>query len=191
MAVAVGMAGSMRPRIRHPYGPRLTPRAPQTPFKHAEAPNDGPQHGFLRWAYFRYRFPSFPNHYIRRQMAIEAEKAKERSGVRTDLRQTFATGESGRARDKAAEQFGISGEQARKTLYVADNADLLDPADFADWDEKTRQPEAIKAPQILVIDLEATTMESGRLRAAGQAVYLRRWVGGVPPPDGSRGHRKR
>ena len=72
---------------------------------------------------------------IRRQMAIESEKAKERSGVRTDLRQTFATGESGRARDKAAEQFGISGEQARKTLYVADNANLLDPADFADWDE--------------------------------------------------------
>lgn len=72
---------------------------------------------------------------IRRQMAIESEKAKERSGVRTDLRQTFATGESGRARDKAAEQFGISGEQARKTLYVADNADLLDPADFSEWDE--------------------------------------------------------
>ncbi len=72
---------------------------------------------------------------IRRQMAIESEKAKERSGVRTDLRQTFATGESGRARDKAAEQFGISGEQARKTLYVADNSELLDPADFADWDE--------------------------------------------------------
>lgn len=70
---------------------------------------------------------------IRRQMAIEAEKAKERmesGGV-----QTFAQGTTGKARDKAAEQFGISGEQARKTLFVADNADLLDPADFADWDE--------------------------------------------------------
>lgn len=56
----------------------------------------------------------------------------KKSGV-----QTFANpiSNTGRARDKAAEQFGISGEQARKTLYVADNADLLDPADFADWDE--------------------------------------------------------
>ena len=37
-----------------------------------------------------------------------------------------------RSDEATAEQFGISGEQARKTLYVADNADLLDPAD---WDE--------------------------------------------------------
>ena len=69
---------------------------------------------------------------IRRQMAIESEKAKERMA---DPMQTFAEGQKGTARDKAAEQFGISGEQARKTLYVADNSDLLDPADFANWDE--------------------------------------------------------
>lgn len=69
---------------------------------------------------------------IRRQMEIEAAKAKERM---QDPMQTFAEGQKGTARDKAAEQFGISGEQARKTLYVADNADMLDPADFADWDE--------------------------------------------------------
>lgn len=69
---------------------------------------------------------------IRRQMEIEAAKAKERMQYPM---QTFAEGQKGTARDKAAEQFGISGEQARKTLYVADNADLLDPADFADWDE--------------------------------------------------------
>ena len=72
---------------------------------------------------------------IRRQMAIEAEKARERQGARTDIVQTFAEGSSGRARDKAAEQFGISGEQARKTLFVDDHRDMLDPADFADWDE--------------------------------------------------------
>lgn len=69
---------------------------------------------------------------LRRQMEIESEKAKERMA---DPMQTFAEGQKGTARDKAAEQFGISGEQARKTLYVADNADLLDPADFAEWDE--------------------------------------------------------
>lgn len=69
---------------------------------------------------------------IRRQMAIESEKAKERM---QDPMQTFAEGQTGTSRDKAAEQFGISGEQARKTLYVDDHRDLLDPADFANWDE--------------------------------------------------------
>ena len=69
---------------------------------------------------------------IRRQMALESEKAKERM---QDPMQTFAEGQTGTSRDKAAEQFGISGEQARKTLYVDDHRDLLDPADFAEWDE--------------------------------------------------------
>lgn len=69
---------------------------------------------------------------LRRKMALESEKAKERM---QDPMQTFAEGQTGTSRDKAAEQFGISGEQARKTLFVDDNRDLLDPADFADWDE--------------------------------------------------------
>lgn len=72
---------------------------------------------------------------IRRQMEIEAAKAKERQGGRTDIGETFPRGSSGRARDKAGEAFGISGKQAEKVLYVADNSDLLDPSDFADWDE--------------------------------------------------------
>ena len=70
---------------------------------------------------------------IRRQMDIEAAKAKER--MAEGGRGANISTPSGKSRDKAAEQFGISGEQARKTLYVADNADLLDPADFAEWDE--------------------------------------------------------
>lgn len=68
---------------------------------------------------------------IRRQMAIESEKAKERQ----TLGETFPEGSGGRARDKAGAAFGISGRQAEKVLFVSDNADLLDPADFADWDE--------------------------------------------------------
>lgn len=70
---------------------------------------------------------------IRRQMAIESERAKER--MSEGGRGANICTPSGKARDKAAEHFGISGEQARKTLFVADHADLLDPADFADWDE--------------------------------------------------------
>ena len=69
---------------------------------------------------------------IRRQMAIEQEKAK---GRMQDPMQTFAEGQTGTSRDKAAEQFGISGEQARKTLFVDEHRDLLEPTDFADWDE--------------------------------------------------------
>lgn len=69
---------------------------------------------------------------IRRQMELETAKAKERM---QDPMQTFAEGQKGTARDKAAEHFGISGEQARKTMFVDEHRDLLDPADFADWDE--------------------------------------------------------
>lgn len=69
---------------------------------------------------------------IRRQMELETAKAKERM---QDPMQTFAEGQKGTARDKAAEHFGISGEQARKTVFVDEHKDMLDPADFADWDE--------------------------------------------------------
>ena len=70
---------------------------------------------------------------IRRQMALESEKAKERmaDGGRGG---NFST-PSGKSRDKAAEQFGISGKQAEKVMFVDDHRDMLDPADFADWDE--------------------------------------------------------
>lgn len=70
---------------------------------------------------------------IRRQMAIEAEKAQTR--MSEGGRGGNISTPSGKARDKAGEAFGISGKQAEKVLYVADNADMLDPADFADWDE--------------------------------------------------------
>ena len=68
---------------------------------------------------------------LRRQMAIEAERARERQ----TLGETFPEGSGGRARDKAGAAFGISGRQAEKGLFVSDNADLLDPAEFANWDE--------------------------------------------------------
>lgn len=70
---------------------------------------------------------------IRRQMAIEAEKAQTR--MSEGGRGGNISTPSGKARDKAGEAFGISGKQAEKVLYVADNANLLSPDDFADWDE--------------------------------------------------------
>lgn len=70
---------------------------------------------------------------IRRQMAIEQEKARQRMLAGKPLgnvSQGF-----GRASDLAGAAFGISGKQAEKVVYVDDHRDLLDPADFADWDE--------------------------------------------------------
>ena len=70
--------------------------------------------------------------YIRRLLRIEQAKAKERmseggKGVEnsTPIRADKAT----------AQQFGIGKDTMRRELFIADNADLLDPADFADWDE--------------------------------------------------------
>lgn len=73
---------------------------------------------------------------LRRQMEIEQEKAQQRID---EARRRNGSGKvsmaNGTARDKAGEAFGISGKQAERVLYVADNSDLLTPSDFADWDE--------------------------------------------------------
>jgi len=71
--------------------------------------------------------------YIRRLLRIEQAKAKERQGERSDLREKSHEGM--RADEATAEQFGISSNTMRRELFIADNADMLDPADFADWDE--------------------------------------------------------
>lgn len=70
---------------------------------------------------------------IRRQMELETAKAKERM-VEGGTGGNIST-PSGKARDKAGEAFGISGKQAQKVVFVDEHRDLLEPADFADWDE--------------------------------------------------------
>ena len=39
-----------------------------------------------------------------------------------------------------AAQLGTSATQLRKAQAIADNADMLDPADFAEWDEGKQIP---------------------------------------------------
>lgn len=73
--------------------------------------------------------------YMYRLMRIEKEKARERQGTRTDIVQNFAKGDTGKARDKTAAAFGVSGETMRKEMQIVENKDLLTPEDFADWDE--------------------------------------------------------
>ena len=101
---------------------------------------------------------------IRRQMAIEAEKAKERQGERTDIQETFPRSQGGQARDKAGEAFGISGKQAEKVLFVDDHRDLLDPADFAEWDEGKLTTN--KAYQRIKAALDQANVEKRQANAA-------------------------
>ena len=70
--------------------------------------------------------------YIKRLLRIEQAKAKERQGERTSARNLT---EVKRSDEITAEQFGISSNTMRRELFIADNADMLDPADFANWDE--------------------------------------------------------
>ena len=67
--------------------------------------------------------------YARRLARIESAKARERqtSGVNDP--------EGGRAREKVAQSLGVGDKTLRRAQFIADNADMLDPADFADWDE--------------------------------------------------------
>lgn len=72
--------------------------------------------------------------YARRLARIESVKAKERmeSGKAQD---PVADLPQGKTRDIVASQLGASATQLRREQFIADNKDLLDPADFADWDE--------------------------------------------------------
>ena len=67
--------------------------------------------------------------YMKRLLRIEQAKAKERQdlGLKSD--------EGSRADDATAKQFGIGRDTMRREMEIADNRDLLDPTDFADWDE--------------------------------------------------------
>lgn len=117
---------------------------------------------------------------IRRQMELESAKARERM---QDPMQTFAEGQKGTARDKAAEHFGISGEQARKTVFVDEHRDLLDPADFADWDEgrlstnkayqrvKAAQARAEQERDLALQDLESAQKEITALERQNDALH--------------------
>lgn len=71
--------------------------------------------------------------YMKRLLRIEQAKAKERLVDAGKGVENFP--QAGKSRDKTAEQFGISGKQMEKEIAIADHKDLLDPSDFADWDE--------------------------------------------------------
>jgi hypothetical protein len=67
--------------------------------------------------------------YMKRLLRIEQAKAKERQdlGLKSD--------EGSRADDATAKQFGIGKDTLRKEMSIVDHKDLLDPSEFAEWDE--------------------------------------------------------
>lgn len=74
--------------------------------------------------------------YMKRLMRIESAKAEERekAGVALDPVKNSAQG-SGKTREIVASAFGVSHDTMKKEMSIVENKDLLDPSDFADWDE--------------------------------------------------------
>ena len=70
--------------------------------------------------------------YIKRLLRIEQAKAKENMAAGGEGREISHTL---RSDESTAQQFGISSNTMRRELFIADNAEMLDPSDFADWDE--------------------------------------------------------
>ena len=111
--------------------------------------------------------------YMYRLMRIEKEKARERQststgGANPQLRQIFADGETGKAQDKTAAAFGVSGETMRKEMQIVENKDLLDPKDFADWDEGKLSTN--KAYQRMKARMKRLEEENESLDAANRAL---------------------
>jgi len=69
--------------------------------------------------------------YARQLERIESVKAKERMTLGVNDPQ----GQTGKTREKVAQALGVGDKTLRMAQTIADNSDLLDPADFADWDE--------------------------------------------------------
>lgn len=70
--------------------------------------------------------------YIKRLLRIEQAKAKERQASGTSVENSTKVG---RSDEITAAAFGMKKDTMRRELFIADNAEMLDPADFADWDE--------------------------------------------------------
>ena len=69
--------------------------------------------------------------YARQLERIESVKAQERITLGVHDPQ----GQTGKTREKVAQALGVGDKTLRKAQAIADNSNLLDPADFTDWDE--------------------------------------------------------
>lgn len=86
--------------------------------------------------------------YMKRLLRIEKAKAKERMLNPTE---NFPEGK-GEARNKVADQFGMSGKQMEKEIAIVDNKDMFSLEEFASWNEDKLSTN--KAYQMLKLRLE-------------------------------------
>lgn len=74
--------------------------------------------------------------YARRLARIEAAKAKERQGTRTDMVENSPqSSDGGKSRDKVAQALGTSSNTLSREQYIEDHKDMVSVEDFAAWDE--------------------------------------------------------
>ena len=75
--------------------------------------------------------------YAAKIRAVESAKAQERmlAGKADPTPKSADGGDKGETRDKVAEAIGMGHTKLAQAQFVENNRDLLDPADFAEWDE--------------------------------------------------------
>lgn len=72
--------------------------------------------------------------YMKRMLETEKAKARERM-IDAHTVGTQNSAELGESREIVSKEFGISRDTLRKELAISEHQDLLEPEDFADWDE--------------------------------------------------------
>lgn len=115
--------------------------------------------------------------YARRLARIESAKAKERQGTRTDMVENSPlSSDAGKTRDKVAETLGTSSNTIAREQFIEDHRDMLDSADFAEWDEgklstnkafqriKAAQKRAEEERDAAMSDAEMTSMLYGQAK---------------------------
>lgn len=74
--------------------------------------------------------------YAEKLQAIKAAEAYKRMHAgKADPTPNSAEGQKGETRDVVAKAIGMGHDTLSKARFINDNSDMLDPAEFADWDE--------------------------------------------------------
>lgn len=74
--------------------------------------------------------------YAEKLQSIKAAEAYKRMHAgKADPTPNSAEGQKGETRDVVAKAIGMGHDTLSKARFINDNSDLLDPAEFADWDE--------------------------------------------------------
>ena len=129
--------------------------------------------------------------YARRLARIETSKSQQ--GKRNDLAQDVVRSERNKAANAVAATLGTNRETLRQEQFIEDPRALLDPADFADWDEgklstnkafqriKAAQRQAERERDQALRELRQASAIQSNLEA--EAESLRRQLAERPEPE--------